>query len=515
MGRKVAFVDIDGCLLIDGKLNPELVKKLERGGYDEIVLFTQRSMYMQSGQIPRTINQIYMENEEQLADAKDIKTHMHTTPQVIKALEKVLSREVKLSTSVDSYVGNKQPFGYKDELQAFEDELASKHIEYCEKYGATADGEEASQALAAIHREMKQKLNTESEAVRAGRQEEMQTNLQGSEPDAFYPREKIAQYEACIRALGLNKDDVIDYFDDSLENLKAVSQKVQRTPSAFRIRKSGSLMPLTVREKLLGQGELKPDCLAKVDSGLFDFLVDNFLDRGGKKQEYDYKFSWLAVAKDKLKHGSNARSRTSDLQLSYKLILLLRGEPIRPFTREEHLSMKELFPTMSTRMKQIASHLDEHELLVAPRKGHVIPDVTYTCTNKAVVTKELTATQALLADVSFYRQCKELDVAILEGDTVSPKHLAKIAVARTLETYLTELDKYERQESDIPPTLDVEPTQAKYAGGRIKDLLTEVRRLDKGGWEMVDEKPAEERVDAGSEAGADKGSHQGLPPSLK
>lgn len=497
MGRKIAFVDIDSCLLIGGKLNPNLVEKLRTGGYDEIVLFTQRSMYMQSGQIPRTIQQAALEKELDEPNALDLDTHLHTTPQVIEALENALERTVKLSTSVDTYVGNQQSFGYKGTLMAYERELAAKHKAYCEQYSAGDSSEEAQRALATINAEMHEKLKVEQEAVKAGRQQEVDESLADALPNSYYPTDKVVQYEACTSALALGDEDTVDYFDDRLENIVEVCQKVKQAPSGFGIRKVGTLVPLTAsltpisaRDKLIGADNPGQTTLAHQDLTLFESMLDNFEERAAKKSEYDFKLPlapFFARARDKLKHGAKVRSRTSDLQLTYKIILLMRGEPIRPFTLDEHKSMMVLYPDIKDRLLSLNQNLDE--LLTMPRKNEPLPDKSYTSYSGRLESTQLTKTQVLLADVRFYRQCKQIDVQILDGEKASPKHLAKICVALGLENYLTELDRFERGQSETQPTLAVEPSQAKYAGGRIKELLSEVKSLDNSTWTLIDDEP--------------------------
>ena len=48
---RIALVDIDGCAVIKGEINPGMVDKLKSGQYDRILLFTQRNTFLQDAQI--------------------------------------------------------------------------------------------------------------------------------------------------------------------------------------------------------------------------------------------------------------------------------------------------------------------------------------------------------------------------------------------------------------------------------------------------------------------------------
>ncbi|HHF7374667.1 hypothetical protein [Legionella bozemanae] len=101
--KKVALVDIDGCLLIKGELNLNLVKRLREGGYDEIILFTQRSKFVQSLNLP-------MLTDDTLKSTADAVASLSA------ALE---GKPIKVSTSVDSMFG--EQFAYFDQLKSFEE----------------------------------------------------------------------------------------------------------------------------------------------------------------------------------------------------------------------------------------------------------------------------------------------------------------------------------------------------------------------------------------------------------
>lgn len=104
MVDKVALVDIDGCLVQDGKLNMALVERLKSGGYDNIALFTQRSKYMMYYR--------WMRGES------PSESPLFLTPDIVEALAKE-GLNVTVSTSVDHCFG--APLAYYDgQLAPFE-----------------------------------------------------------------------------------------------------------------------------------------------------------------------------------------------------------------------------------------------------------------------------------------------------------------------------------------------------------------------------------------------------------
>lgn len=105
MIKKIAFVDVDDCLLLhDGTLNPTIVQRLKTGGYQEITLFTQRGKYMQS----------VREGQYKIALSNNA---MFTITDVMQALKQE-GINAKFSSSVSPYI--EKPANYLKDFARFE-----------------------------------------------------------------------------------------------------------------------------------------------------------------------------------------------------------------------------------------------------------------------------------------------------------------------------------------------------------------------------------------------------------
>ncbi|VEB32280.1 Dot/Icm T4SS effector [Legionella sainthelensi] len=229
--KEIALVDIDGCILQDGKLNEDLLKKLIQGNYDQIILFTQRSKFLQ------------VTNLKHHQDS-----HLKTTEDVATELSRRLDKEVKVSTSVDTMFGAQ--FNYFDKLKSFERKFL-KFMNANEKL-ITHESHESE-----IRRIKNRKDLTENDSAKLIAQEQMQllpeaelqklkafkneideeiaaekkiirdyTNANPSyrtnDPDS-YPKSKVLQFKDLCDELTKEGDEIkVDYYDDSYANLDEI-----------------------------------------------------------------------------------------------------------------------------------------------------------------------------------------------------------------------------------------------------------------------------------------------------
>lgn len=192
MTKRVALVDIDGCLVQNGKLNAALVKKLQN--YDEIILFSQRSKFIQTQQAKFWAADVFRDPTEILV-----------TPDAVDQLSKALNKPIKVSTSVDRFFGSPGKY-YERELKEFENKLKKELLLQGEELNL-AEFQELCQSEESVLREL---LGVAS-------------NIPG---DDFYPRGKVEQYVSLTGALPklLNTNDelVVDFFDDHPKNLQEI-----------------------------------------------------------------------------------------------------------------------------------------------------------------------------------------------------------------------------------------------------------------------------------------------------
>ncbi len=243
--KKVALVDIDGCLLIKGELNLNLVKRLREGGYDEIILFTQRSKFVQSLNLP-------MLTDDTLKSTADAVASLSA------ALE---GKPIKVSTSVDSMFG--EQFAYFDQLKSFEElVLANASIKTKLRF---------HQAKVLEIETLKRKLETASEP------EISQLNEQIRELETFLlPKEELEEINRKTVAL-----------EQEIEKEKAAIAQYQidhpeyktTDPEGYPVNKQQQLKD--VRAKLTQDGsELEEDYFDDNYLNLFEFEeVENKLNR--------------------------------------------------------------------------------------------------------------------------------------------------------------------------------------------------------------------------------------------
>lgn len=204
-------MDIDGCIVHNNQLNQALVEQLRE--YDEIILFTQRSIFLQCGQITRKY-QMSGVNKDELVN----------TPDVVKALGTALGKPIRVSTSIDHYYEAGQPTQYYENvLSGFEEELklGVSKVEQGNPYTVPSP--------------LVKQYNDEIAMV--WEKVEKSASMKQQDPASFYPQGKVEQFahlrEALPAMLGTN-DVAITYFDDSVDNLLEVAKATAEKPTAPR-----------------------------------------------------------------------------------------------------------------------------------------------------------------------------------------------------------------------------------------------------------------------------------------
>lgn len=206
----VALVDIDGCLVVNGKLNPAVVKQLREGGYDEIILFTQRSKFLQIGQISRA----YLLGVPPEAGV------IVTTPDAVAALEQELGKTIRVSTSVDQFFGGAtEYYGAKDGLAEFESDIKAE---------SSSKGMDAQLSPFNLQATIEAEFIREKLRSDPNLGENLQLDADTRDTAALYPKGKVKQYQHLLEGLptilsveNLN-DTTIDFFDDRAGNLNEV-----------------------------------------------------------------------------------------------------------------------------------------------------------------------------------------------------------------------------------------------------------------------------------------------------
>lgn len=236
--KRVALVDIDGCMDQSGKLNEELIKKLSSGNYDEIVLFTQRCKHVQAA------NFKYSE-----LDPKMI------TADVVQQVSEALKKPVRLSTSIDEKMG--KPFGYLNELNNFETlcmynfQLSMKLAEHNNAVKQITSLEKEMQALPPKQKKERNKLQQKIDNLQpyllsekelqeikdiqeqVDKAEQAEMKIVGEK----YPKDKVSQYKTVQAQFRI--DTEFDFYDDKFDNLNEItdSNEIERKPTCFLVAK--------------------------------------------------------------------------------------------------------------------------------------------------------------------------------------------------------------------------------------------------------------------------------------
>lgn len=206
---KVALIDIDGCLVQNNQLNPEIIKRIKEENYDQVILFTQRAKFLQIGQISRK----YI-----LDDVKPSSQDIVTTEDAVQALQKQLGQEVMVSTSIDQYFGEPLQY-YETSLKYFEQELKQD----CQKHEEGFDQKKFNRYV--------------SEELSILRQE-LQINDATMPPVEYFPQKKDEQYKVLLnhlKQMNPSANISIDFFDDRKANLAEVIQakNIDIKPNCF------------------------------------------------------------------------------------------------------------------------------------------------------------------------------------------------------------------------------------------------------------------------------------------
>ncbi|KTD49432.1 hypothetical protein Lrub_0531 [Legionella rubrilucens] len=302
MTKKVALVDVDGCILHENKLNQALVEQLRE--YDEIILFTQRSVYLQRGQIPRKY-QLSGVNEGDLVN----------TPDVVEKLGAALGKTIRVSTSIDPFYKDGKPMQYFDDvLKGFENELKKAA-------GSVKHGEDFK-LPATLSKQYDEEITLVWDGV------EKKESMKKEDPASFYPQGKVEQFDHLRRALFgmLETDDLeITYFDDSLDNLLEVAEatkEIKNPPQCLVVREA-YISPLNkwqvdypdnpkkVSQKL--QSELQETSLAK----LCNYVVLREGERRVSHSEYNSSAARF--------FAFDSRSATVKISAAKKAIKILQG----------------------------------------------------------------------------------------------------------------------------------------------------------------------------------------------
>jgi hypothetical protein len=343
MVKKVALVDIDGCLIESRKLNYALVEQLK--SYDEVILFTQRSIYLQSGQIPRAY----------LLDNPPGHDDIVNTPDLVNALNAILPRPVKVSTSVDHIFGRPTQY-YEMTLRSFEEDLKdhAQHARNDEEYKQPFD--------------LQEKYSSEIETVRNHFKKPEHEN-----PSNFYPQGKIEQCQALLielPALLENEDSFeIDFFDDNIDNLTEVmnakDNQLSHKPRCilvssayicpveqFRAKYSNDFDSRNRTNKQL----LQNDPIAK----LAQYIVSRETERQQSKSEFGSGWAQLFTP--------NRGNATTKINAARQGIRILQGE------KDVHLTSDELAALKHRRLKSNIG--DSINIIIESQKSQKSPQHT-------------------------------------------------------------------------------------------------------------------------------------------
>ena len=354
MTKKVAFVDIDGCLLIDGQLNPALVEKLK--GYDQVILFTQRSKMVQLDNL-------------RLKSRASRKGELVLTSDIRKALKEQLGKEIQLSSSVDSAMG-REPMAYVQDIEAFENKLYPLLLKL-----ADADHKASDEERQELDR-YKDDAREEAKLV-APPNEDYTTEELLSRAHEFYPKGKQEQYETLRKALvsGNPSEEIeIDFFDDNEANVAEVEASLGNGERTFIVGAGGYIEPLATFKQDVGEtsrttGEqlmltkhkermtnaaLSSDATGKkmnsmafqeVNSRLYKTaseIYDYFQRRAADRHEYSGGSSQIkritTFISDKL--GDTGKDRTTKLSAAFKIARYLNNLETVGLTPQERKAIK-------------------------------------------------------------------------------------------------------------------------------------------------------------------------------
>jgi len=217
--KKVALVDIDGCLIQKNKLNKHLVELLRNEHYDEIILFTQRSKLVQRTNIAA-----------KLSASNSPGTDILTTKQAVELLSKALNKTIRVSTSVDSVFGKPLEY-FETQLKDFEERFLPAEIQ-------RQDGDSGE-----VNASIVDEINNESEAVVTFFKKAPSNDY----TEEGYPRKKVEQFMSLDKELSTDGVTVTyDYFDDNYNNLIEIQEEssITNKPKCYVVT-SKNILPLS------------------------------------------------------------------------------------------------------------------------------------------------------------------------------------------------------------------------------------------------------------------------------
>lgn len=478
--KKVAFVDIDGCLLIDGQLNPALVEKLK--GYDQVILFTQRSKMVQLINLGLKAS-AHKEGEKVL------------TSDIRKALQEQLGKEIHLSSSVDSAM-RREPMAYVQDIEAFETKLYPLLLKKADAAKELIPKEqgELERELERCHDEARDEAKRVAPPSAGYTSEELE-----SRAHEFYPEGKQEQYKTLRQALVVAnplEEIQIDFFDDSEANAEEVKESLKNGDCTFIVGAGGYIEPLTTFQKDVGQtsrrdklsieqlmltkhkermtnAALSSDAAGKkIDSKAFQQvnrrlykigsnIYDYFQRRAADRHEYSGGSSQIkritTFISDKL--GDTGKDRTTKLSAAFKIARYLNNlETVGLTPREKKaISGGELSTILANVMISQAGDLSSKtkEFCQDSKEDHLYKD--------RKDQGQLTGKALLKAKLQHYIALKTEDFLI--GG--SNKHKLKISAAKKM---LEQLDSKQVELTSEEKTAS--------RGGRLSQLHQEIMKQE-------------------------------------
>lgn len=250
--RKVAFVDIDGTLIINGKLNLQLVDKLKE--YDDVILFTQRSKFLQVSQLVSAISRIPI---------TDSLPELTTTSHVLLALQAHGIHVRGVSSSVDHYFGEPLAYYQSGEMERFEADAYKVGIDL--RYDRDTD--QVPRLNLAVQQEFEIiKSSSQSDSARL-------------QPSDVYPKDKVEQYQRLLQSCRVNypyEQIDVTVFDDSETNLdeilKSPSIPLTDQPVAIHV------TPDTCKPMLVALQDVDQEKYSRLTFKNLAFFIDYLLE---------------------------------------------------------------------------------------------------------------------------------------------------------------------------------------------------------------------------------------------
>lgn len=436
---RFALVDVDGCLIQNGILNQNLIRKLKKEQYDHIILFTQRNKFLQVGQIVRS----------HLMDYQNHKTtdRILTTDDARRALAtKMKNHQIRVSTSVDHLIC--QPLEYfVTELENFETSLNRTLLDDRESIDLQPFNAEVERETELV----REALHIEDDTLPAA---------------AFMPKGKVQQYQHLMDHLSKQHSQerlLIDYYDDRADNLfevfKANTSAIK--PNCILV-KANYLLVLSEEELLSKTPENFND-----DRQFYQYLFKQlFKERALNTKEY-IRFG--------LHFNSKVMSRTIELQVLQKLLDFLDGQPVLGLNAQEKqcLSTSPLFTSLVRDKYFYRLFSDEYLVTSKDDCVYLLRDIGVGVQSFRHISKELaSAHMHLQLSLNQYYRIK-LKECTLTNTLDSRQHKTKIDLAAKIIQQLKLLERAD--ETYMPPPLALSEDEL-HLSGRLGMLVNEFQR---------------------------------------